>query len=228
MNKESVHHPHTPPNPHPQTSKPSQERGALEVQQTTWQLGGLCLALARLVLLVRTPLHHQRPLFLTLQHRSPSASRAVLPYHRKGDHTTRHNNTHKGTTTCDLLPACLMLQLLLVPTLPTACPGTTKPKQQVHLIPHLSSPLLEPPVKVGLQGVLVIQLTAIGTHALQAVGPQDWPMALYTIFCRTFGLLSHTANVQLPRHGPTSSLFSQAHSARSGRSQASLLPTMPI
>ena len=133
----------------------------------------------------------------------------------------RHNNMRPV--------ACMsVLQLLLVPTLPTACPGTTKPKQQVHLIPHLSSPLLEPPVKVGSQGVLAIQLTAIGTHALQAVGPQDWPMALYTIFCRTFGPPSHTANVQLPHHGPTSSLFSQAHSARSGRSQASLLPTMPI
>ena len=181
------------------------------------------MALARLVLLVRTPLHHQRPLFLTLQHRSPSARRAVLPLPRKGDHTTTRDQQNMRPVAC-----MSVLQLLLVPTLPTACPGTTKPKQQVHLIPHLSSPLLEPPVKVGSQGVLAIQLTAIGTHALQAVGPQDWPMALYTIFCRTFGLLSHTANVQLPRHGPTSSLFSQAHSARSGRSQASLLPTMPI
>ena len=145
-------------------------------------------------------------------------------YHR------RRPRDHHGTPTHNNMRpvACMSCAATACVPMPTACPGTTKPKPQVHLIPHLSSPLLEPPVKVGSQGVLAIQLTAIGTHALPAVGPQDWPMALYTIFCRTFGLPSHTANVQLPRHGPTSSLFSQAHSARSGRSQASLLPTIPI
>ena len=147
-------------------------------------------------------------------------------YHRRRPHNTRPEQH----TQQNMRPvACMsVLQLLLVFRCLRHVLEPTKPKQQVHLIPHLSSPLLEPPVKVGSQGVLAIQLTAIGTHALQAVGPQDWPMALYTIFCRTCGLPSHTANVQLPRHGPTSSLFSQAHSARSGRSQASLLPTMPI
>ena len=184
------------------------------------------VSVARLVLLVRTP---QSRRCTTRGHFSSHCSTEVhrpvgrsYLYHGKAT-TQQHAQRHMRPVAC-----MSVLQLLLVPTLPTACPGTTKPKQQVHLIPHLSSPLLEPPVKVGSQGVLAIQLTAIGTHALQAVGPQDWPMALYTIFCRTFGLLSHTANVQLPHHGPTSSLFSQAHSARSGRSQASLLPTMPI
>ena len=146
-------------------------------------------------------------------------------YHGKAttqQHAQRHKERHMRPV------ACMSVLLLLVFRCLRHVLEPQKPKPRVRLIPHLSSPLLEPPVKVGSQGVLAIQLTAIGTHALQAVGPQDWPMALYTIFCRTFGLLSHTANVQLPRHGPTSSLFSQAHSARSGRSQASLLPTIPI
>ena len=177
------------------------------------------------LLLVRTQLHHQRLTFPHTAARSPLAGPAVLPLPQKA--TTRPPRT-KTQSTCDLLPACLMLPLLLVFRCLRHVLEPQQPKPQVHLFPHLSSPLLEPPVKVGSQGVLAIQLTAIGTHALQAVGPQDWPMALYTIFCRTFGLPSHTANVQLPRHGPTSSLFSQAHSARSGRSQASLLPTIPI
>ena len=205
-----------------------QERGALEVQQTTWQLGGLCLALARLVLLVRTQLHHQRlPFPHTAAPKSIGQSGGpTLPQkgrpHNTPQRVTKHKERHMRPV------ACMSVLLLLVFRCLRHVLEPQKPKPRVRLIPHLSSPLLEPPVKVGSQGVLAIQLTAIGTHALQAVGPQDWPMALYTIFCRTFGLLSHTANVQLPRHGPTSSLFSQAHSARSGRSQASLLPTIPI
>ena len=145
----------------------------------------------------------------------------------EGDHTTTtHKDTEQQHATCCLHVLCC--NCFLCSDAYGMSWNQHGQSHRVRLIPHLSSPLLEPPVKVGSQGVLAIQLTAIGTHALQAVGPQDWPMALYTIFCRTFGLPSHTANVQLPRHGPTSSLFSQAHSARSGRSQASLLPTMPI
>ena len=165
-------------------------------------------------------------LFLTLQHEVHWPVRRSYPYHRRRPHNTRPEQNPQST--CDLLPACLVLLRYLCSDAYGMSWNHNSQSHRVRLIPHLSSPLLEPPVKVGSQGVLAVQLTAIGTHALQAVGPQDWPMALYTIFGRTFGLPFHTANVQLPRHGPTSSLFSQAHSARSGRSQASLLPTIPI
>ena len=163
---------------------------------------------------------------------APFSSHCSTEVHRpvvRRSYPTTERATPQHATESHMRPvACMSVLLLLMFRCLRHVLEPQKPKPRVRLIPHLSSPLLEPPVKVGSQGVLAIQLTAIGTHALQAVGPQDWPMALYTIFCRTFGLLSHTANVQLPRHGPTSSLFSQAHSARSGRSQASLLPTMPI
>ena len=90
---------------------------------------------------------------------------AVLPLPRKPPH--QQNMRPVACMSC-AAPACVPM--------PTACPGTTTAKAtRVRLIPHLSSPLLEPPVKVGSQGVLAIQLTAIGTYALQAVGPQDWP-----------------------------------------------------
>ena len=110
---------------------------------------------------------------LTQQLPKPIGQSVVLPQPRRQPHE-QHTRPETHATCC--LHVCCFAASC-VPPLPTACPGTNKGQQRrVHLIRHLSSPLLEPPVKVGSPGVLAIQLTTVGTHALQAVGPQEWPI----------------------------------------------------